>query len=86
MGEKIKMRKIIFSGISMFISSIGIITMIFVNMYSNKLYGSFNGHTDLLFYLELYGMTPIFTTFCLIGILGFCIGLWGVFSKDNFKK
>ncbi|MBZ9626005.1 hypothetical protein G9F71_024685 [Clostridium sp. FP2] len=82
------MRKIIFSGISMFISSIGIITIIFVCLYCNKIYGVINGSTKLLIYIDWFGLTPIFAVFCLIGILGFCIGLWGVFSKDkdNFKK
>lgn len=80
------MRKIIFSGICMFISVIGIIAMVFVSLSGNKIYGSLNGSTNMLVYLNLYGMTPIFSIFCLIGILGFLMGMWGVFGENNSKE
>ncbi|WBW96702.1 hypothetical protein [Oceanirhabdus sp. W0125-5] len=79
------MRKIIFSGICMLISAIGIIAMIIVSLNGNKVYGSINGSTDMLTYLNLYGVTPIFSAFCLLGILGLCIGLWGIIDKSNSK-
>jgi uncharacterized membrane protein len=80
------MRKVIFSGICMFISAIGIIAMIFVSLNANKVYGSLNGSASMIDYLNWYGMTPVFWVFCLLGILGLCIGLWGVFEEGNSKR
>ncbi len=53
--------------------------MILVSRNGNKVYGAIDGSADMLTYLNLYGMTPIFYAFCLLGILGLGIGLWGIF-------
>lgn len=80
------MRKIVFGGICMFVSVIGIFAMILAALNGSKIYGSINGDSDMLTYLNRYGMAPIFSVFCLVGILGFCIGLWGTFDKNSSKQ
>lgn len=79
------MKKIIFGSICMIVSVIGVITMILVSLSGNKVYGAINGSTDMFTYLNWYGMTSTFIIFCLLGILGLALGLWGTFDKDNLK-
>jgi hypothetical protein len=77
------MKKIIFSGFCMLTSISGIITMILVAIKLSETYGTINGQSSLPTYLDLYAITPLFYLFCLLGILAFFIGLWGIFEKDT---
>ncbi|MDF2512955.1 MAG: hypothetical protein K0S04_2821 [Herbinix sp.] len=77
------MKKIIFSGFCMATSAIGIISMLFAAIQLEKQYGSINGDSSLMVYLNLLNLTPIFTGFIILGITGFLLRLWGIFEKDS---
>lgn len=77
------MKKIIFAGFCMLTSVIGIVSMFFVAIQLEKQYGTINGQSSLSLYLNLLNLIPAFTLFCILGIIGFFIGLWGTFEKNT---
>ncbi len=77
------MKKVIFAGLCMLTSTIGIVSMLFVVLQLQNQYGTINGQSSLPLYLNLLNLMPVFTTFCILGIIGFFIGLWGLFEKNT---
>jgi len=71
------MNKIIFGGICMLISIIGITTMI-SGIFTFGWQVGFQGMPLLLEQLKL---TYLYDVFYWLGIIGFILGIWGVFEK-----
>ena len=75
------MKKIIFSGFCLLSSVLGIILMLFLALQLHEQYGYINGQSSLSLYLDILNLMPIFRVFCFLGVIGFFIGLWGLFEK-----
>ena len=71
------MNKIIFGGICMLISIIGITTMI-SGIFTFGLQVAFQG---MPFLLEQLKLTYLYDVFYWLGIIGFILGIWGIFEK-----
>ena len=77
------MKKIIFAGFCLLTSVIGVIPMLFLAVQLHEQYGYINGQSSLSLYLNLLNLMPVFTVLCFLGIIGFIIGLWGLFEKNT---
>jgi hypothetical protein len=73
------MNKIIFGGICMLISIIGITTII-SGIFTLGFKTAIIGMPLLLEYLKL---TYLYNIFYWLGIIGFILGIWGVFEKNK---
>ncbi len=77
------MKRVVFGGFCMVTSVIGILAMILVMLNGSKLLGSINGSSNMFTYLNWFGITYLYIAFLLLGIIGFIVGLWGVFDKQR---
>ena len=73
------MNKIIFGGICMLISIIGITTII-SGIFT---FGLQTGCLGMPFILERLGLTCLYDVFYWLGIIGFILGIWGTFEKNK---
>lgn len=80
------MKQIIFGGFCMLTSIIGISTMLYVTVNFVVGLSIINMNTSLVTYLNWLHLIPVFVVLCIIGIVGFIFGLWGVFVSDIKKK
>lgn len=71
------MNKIFFGGICMFISIIGIATII-SGIFTLEWKVGILGMPRLL---ETFRLTYLYDVFYWLGIIGFILGIWGVFEK-----
>jgi len=73
------MNKIIFGGICMLISIIGITTIIsgiFTLGFKTAIIG-------MPVLLEYFKLTHLYNIFYWLGIIGFILGVWGIFEKNK---
>jgi hypothetical protein len=73
------MNKIIFGGICMLISIIGITTII-SGIFT---FGWQVGYLGMPFLLERLRLTYLYDVFYWLGIIGFILGIWGIFEKNK---
>jgi len=71
------MNKIIFGGICMLISIIGIATVI-SGIFT---FGLQAGSLGMPFLLEKLRLTYLYNVFYWLGIIGFMLGIWGIFEN-----
>ena len=71
------MNKIIFGGICMLISIIGITTII-SGIFT---FGLQAGYLGMPFLLEKLRLTYLYDVFYWLGVIGFILGIWGIFEK-----
>lgn len=76
------MKKIIFGGICMLSGLLGIFITIYTASYPLAVHGS-TERKDLLAFLYEKGLYTPFFLFCFLGVIGFFIGVWGVFENDQ---